>query len=287
MRAPLYTVKFVGDSRNFRAARSADDDANTGAPAAASAAEELHESDVPYQYRLYEVQYCKPPTRPESSSAEAGPSEQVQSSGDYENPSIPSSALETELGVSPDEPETFITSLLDCSCQLPRCSGLPCRHQIAIWNRLTAGATLQQINYFNVVKLTIAELWLKSNNVEEAVRAHRLDLLRRNCMSREDGGSSSGAKPTKAELVQYAFKQMRPFVEAMATSEDNINQMISHIVKFKDLVPSGSCSFPHTAARVQNSTWCNSRAAPPFHASSAAQAQPSVRRKLSQPLVVM
>jgi hypothetical protein len=77
---------------------------------------------------------------------------------------VPDWVLAADLGIpDPQQAETHYTSLKECTCQLPGCSGLFCRHQIAVWNVLTtAGKDIDSDIHslaFNAKSL-VADIWL-------------------------------------------------------------------------------------------------------------------------------
>lgn len=82
---------------------------------------------------------------------------------------VPDSVLRADHGLDHNYSCHEVT-LESCSCQLPRCSGLPDRHQIAVWQQLlSTGSSLDDIG-FNIED-SIAETWLLRNHTEAQVRA--------------------------------------------------------------------------------------------------------------------
>lgn len=68
---------------------------------------------------------------------------------------VPLDVLRWELGVrrEMDAPGgRHITTLRECSCQQPCCSGLPCRHQLAVWNLLCTARGLGLRDIQDVVR---------------------------------------------------------------------------------------------------------------------------------------
>jgi hypothetical protein len=114
------------------------------------------------------VTYC----RPEAASSGGAGSETggVGSAGlaGGAGEAVPDWVLASDLGI-PDsqQAETHLTSLRKCTCQYPGCSGLLCRHQLALWNKLTtAGKSIDADIHsiaFNVKDL-IAHVWLKDSD---------------------------------------------------------------------------------------------------------------------------
>ncbi|KAJ1617547.1 hypothetical protein T492DRAFT_1098894, partial [Pavlovales sp. CCMP2436] len=87
---------------------------------------------------------------------------------------------------------THVASLRKCTCQQPNCSGLPCRHQLAIWNYLLATHDMSEIHSlaFNI-KNTITPVWLKESHdvlaVAAAVRQQQRDIFHANMAGRRHG----------------------------------------------------------------------------------------------------
>lgn len=130
------------------------------------------------------------------------------------------------------------TSLRDCSCQLPKlpkCSGLLCRHQLAVWSKLTSSGLSIANDIHSLafhVKQTIAPVWLKDSHekgaIDGLVLSWRRNLLRLNSSrASADANTSRPVSLTASELTRYALDQIRPIVEPHSTSEANINLFIS------------------------------------------------------------
>mmetsp|Transcript_9211 Transcript_9211/g.21529 ORF Transcript_9211/g.21529 Transcript_9211/m.21529 type:complete len:145 (+) Transcript_9211:1426-1860(+) len=137
-----------------------------------------------------------------------------------------------------------LTSLRKCTCQYPGCSGLLCRHQLALWKKLTTAgksidADIHSIGYN--VKDRIAPIWLKDSDKAEVSRAWRRKVLELNQRNAEVGsGTGRAQRWTTSELTQYAIAQVRPIAEGFATSEEEINKFLAHVVIYKTLNPNGS-----------------------------------------------
>jgi hypothetical protein len=88
---------------------------------------------------------------------------------------VPASIFRAYHGLDQDFTCHEVT-LESCSCQLPRCSDLPDRHQIAVWQQLlSTGQSLGSID-FNIEGM-LAETWLLRNHTEAQVRV-ATDLTR-------------------------------------------------------------------------------------------------------------
>jgi len=119
-----------------------------------------------------------------------------------------------------------------------------CRHQLAIWNQLTGAGKSIDADIHSIafnVKDRIAPIWLKDSDKAEVSRAWRRKVLELNQRNAEVGsGTGRAQRWTTSELTQYAIAQVRPIAEGFATSEEEINKFLAHVVSYKTLNPNGS-----------------------------------------------
>ena len=163
---------------------------------------------------------------------------------------IPLFVLQADLGIWKQELEVrqrHRTSLRDCSCQLPKCSGLLCRHQLAVWSKLTSSGLSIANDIHSLafhVKQTIAPVWLKDSHekgaIDELVLSWRRKVLRlHSSRASADADTSRPVSFTATELTRYALNQIRPIAELHSTSEANINLFIAHAIEYNELNPVG------------------------------------------------
>jgi hypothetical protein len=76
----------------------------------------------------------------------------------------------------------------------------------------------------------------------EVSRVWRRKVLELNKHNAEVGGGGTGrAQPwTRTELTQYAVAQFRPIAEGFATTEEEMNKFLAHVVSYKTLNPKGA-----------------------------------------------
>ncbi|KAJ1616068.1 hypothetical protein T492DRAFT_896256 [Pavlovales sp. CCMP2436] len=95
---------------------------------------------------------------------------------------------------------------------------------------------------FNL-KNTITPVWLLESHTvlaaAAAVRTQQRDILHATLAGRSHG---QGARNnfTRSELAAYALAQCRPIAELYAGSEEVIDKLVAHMLKFKDLAPKGT-----------------------------------------------
>lgn len=158
--------------------------------------------------------------------------------------------------------EHHVTTLRKCSCQHPRCSGLLCRHQFALYNLLfMSGLSLDDIHgqLFHI-KQTIATVWLKDSHTDEGLAERELAFRRALLHQVPRGGVDGEGAPqrvhfTQSELVRYGINQARPTFE-MCIGETEMNLFLAYINDYnKSRRPTGtrtraSAFAPRAARRV-------------------------------------
>lgn len=153
---------------------------------------------------------------------------------------LPLYVHEYDLGASAESTSHKVVLARGCSCQQPCCSGLPCRHVLAVYQQLlTKGERLEEITP-PAIEETIAPLWLLANHADKE-RAGRLDewqrehMLKR-CSAREGAGgsSSASARATPSELTSYALAQFRPLAALAAQQgEACVMELLAEVRKNK------------------------------------------------------
>jgi hypothetical protein len=93
------------------------------------------------------------------------------------------------------------------------------------------------------IKNTITPVWLKESHdvlaVAAAIRQQQRDIFYANLAGRRHG---QGARDvfTRSELGAYAVAHFRPIAELYAGSEETIDLLVAHMLKFKQLAPKGT-----------------------------------------------
>jgi hypothetical protein len=134
------------------------------------------QQSVALRERNWRVEYIAPQRAIDAQGAAAAdgkgrPVGAVGEVGEDENGTssvrVPASVLRADHGLNQDY-TCHEVSLESCSCQLPRCSGIPDRHQLAVWQQLlSTGSSLNTID-FNIEDV-IADTWLLRNHTEAQV----------------------------------------------------------------------------------------------------------------------
>jgi hypothetical protein len=87
---------------------------------------------------------------------------------DARAPRVPPSVLLSDLGQVTENISHEVT-LSSCTCQLPDCSGTPCRHQLAVYQMLLAAGTADIGSLTASVTDQIAPIWLMNSHTEAKV----------------------------------------------------------------------------------------------------------------------
>ena len=136
--------------------------------------------EVPLAERTWMVKYVRPATQRQAAQVgaeneESADEEDAAAHGDERDNEvasfrIPKHVLHSDLGLDNEEYVCHEVTLSSCTCQLPKCSGLPDRHQIAVMQSLltSQGFTTKDAHFDPE---SIAKLWLVTSHTPNEVRS--------------------------------------------------------------------------------------------------------------------
>ena len=81
---------------------------------------------------------------------------------------VPPYVLHSDLGQLTDDISHEVT-ISSCTCQLPSCSGLPCRHQLAVYQMLLSAGTEDVGSLTAFVTTQVAPIWLANSHTDAKV----------------------------------------------------------------------------------------------------------------------